>query len=75
MEQFSKEPKRGIIQSFFSSRTTKTQKSNNSLVSRKITGCQTFQIDSTLLTTQQQQQTSSHSLISPRLLSPSSSKQ
>jgi hypothetical protein len=54
MEQFSKEPKHGTIQSFFSSRTTKTQKSNNSSISREITACQTFQIDSTFLITQQQ---------------------
>ncbi len=75
MEQFSKEPKRGTIQFFFSSRTTKTQKSNNSLISREITACQTVQIDSTFLTSQQQQQISSHSSISPRLLSPLSIKQ
>jgi hypothetical protein len=74
VEQFSKEPKRGTIQFFSSSRTTKSQKSNNSLISREITACQTVQIDSTFLTSQQQQ-VSSHSSISPRLLSPLSIKQ
>jgi hypothetical protein len=40
MEQFSKESKRGTIQSFFSSHIKKNQKSNNSLTSCEITAVQ-----------------------------------
>lgn len=72
----SKEQKRHTIQSFFSSCTTKSQQSNNSLISHEITACQleqSVQIDSTFLTGQEQP-TSSLSSKSPRLLSASSSK-
>ena len=59
MEQFSKEPKCGTNQSFFSSHTKKSQNFNNSLTSREITVAQpdqTVQIDSKSSTSRQQQE-------------------
>ncbi len=59
MEQCLKEPKRGTIQSFFSSRTAKKQKSDTSLISSTIIVSQSYQInqiDSTFLTSEQQEE-------------------
>jgi hypothetical protein len=45
MENNSKEPKRGTIQSFFSSQTTKKQKCDASLISSELIVTQTVQIN------------------------------
>jgi hypothetical protein len=77
MDQFSKEPKRGTIQSFFSSYSVKNRKSTSS-VPHNITDSrlhETVEISSTSASGEQQEgQTSTYSSsLSPRLLSPSSS--
>ncbi len=59
MWQFLKEPKRGTIQSFFSSHTAKKQKSDTSLISSRIIVSQSYQIDqidSTFPTSEQQEE-------------------